>query len=101
MFKALFNIIIGLLATVIQVVVWPVNAVITAVMPDVADKILEVGATLGNIFDSMGWAIGLIPPPVLAVLVFVVTCEIAKHTVFMSTHTLVKVWTVLHKIKFW
>lgn len=101
MFKALFDIIIGLLATVIQLIVWPINAVITATMPDISSQITQVGTTLGNIFTSMGWAVGLIPAPVLAVLVFVVTCEIAKHTVFMSTHMVLKVWNVLQKIKFW
>lgn len=101
MFKALFNIILDLLATVIQIICWPINSAITAVMPDLSDKILQVTNTLNTVFDSLTWALGLVPEPIINVLLFIITVEIAKHTIRLSTHSLIKVWTVLQKIKFW
>lgn len=101
MFKALFNIIINLLATVIQIVVWPINAVINATLPDLSSRILEVSNTLNTVFDSMTWALGLIPPAVISAVLFIITVEIAKHTIFTSTHALLKVWNLLQKLKFW
>lgn len=101
MFKALFNGIIGLLATILQIIVWPINEIITATMPNLSEQILNVTNTFSTVFDCLGWAIGLIPTPVQVTLVFVITVEIAKHTIFTSTHTLIKVWNVLQKIKFW
>ena len=101
MIKLLFNFIINLLATVIQIIVFPINALIANTLPDISDKIVQVTSFLSNIFDNMTWALSIIPTPVLAVLTFIVTCEIAKHTIKVSTHSLIRVWTVLQKIKFW
>lgn len=101
MFKALFTIIINMLATVLQLICWPINQVIEATMPNLADKILEVTNTLNSVFDTITWAIGLIPNIIIETLLFILTIEIAKHTIFKSTHILSKVWNVLQKIKFW
>lgn len=101
MFKALFTIIINMLATVLQLICWPINQVISATMPNLSDKILSVTNTLNSVFDTITWAIGLIPNIIIETLLFILTIEIAKHTIFKSTHILSKVWNVLQKIKFW
>lgn len=101
MFKALFTIIINMLASVIQLICWPINQLITSTMPDLSDKILSVTNTLNSVFDSITWGIGLLPPVIIETLLFILTIEIAKHTIFISTHMLIKVWNVLQKIKFW
>lgn len=101
MFKALFKLIINLLATVIQLICWPVNTLITNLLPDLSSKITQVTDTLNNVFNSITWALGLIPPVVTETILFILTIEIIKHTIYISTHTLVKVWNVLQKIKFW
>jgi hypothetical protein len=101
MFKALFNIIINMIASVIQLIVWPINQIIVNVMPDVSDKILVVTNTLNTVFDAITWGLGLLPSFLVETLLFIVTIEIAKHTIFTSTHMLIKVWNVFQKIKFW
>lgn len=101
MFKAFFNIIINMLATVVQIIVWPINEVIELSLPDVSAKITEVTNVFGTVFDSMNWALGLIPNSIIITLSFIILCEVAKHTVFRSTHTLLKVWNVIQKVKFW
>ena len=101
MFKALFNIIINLLATVVQIVMYPLNAIITSTLPDLSDKLTEVGSAISNMFSSISWALGLVPGYVIEVLLFIFTIEIAKHTIRISTHTLIKVWNLFQKLKFW
>lgn len=101
MIQAIFRFLMNLLATVIQIIVWPINQLIVATMPDLSSKIQEVSNTISTVFDSIGWALGLIPDSLLATLIFILTIEIAKHTIFTSTHALIKVWNVLEKIKFW
>lgn len=101
MFKALFTGLLNLLASVIQLICWPVNQIISNALPDLSDKILVVTNTLNSVFDSITWALGLIPPLIIETLLFILTIEIAKHTIFVSTHTLIKVWNVFQKIKFW
>ena len=101
MFKALFNIIINLLATVIQIAVLPINAIITNTMPDLSSKISEVTSTFNSAFTSISWALSLVPPQIISTLLFILTIEIAKHTIYVSTHTLIKVWNLFQKLKFW
>lgn len=101
MFKALFTIILNMVASVIQLICWPVNQLITAALPDLSIKITEVTATLSTLFDSINWALGLLPSVVVETLLFILSVEIAKHTIYISTHTLIKVWNVFQKIKFW
>lgn len=101
MFKALFTIIINLLASLIQIVVWPINQVIETALPDLSDKIVQVTNVFSTLFDCLSWALGVLPAPVVGVLLFIVTVEIAKHTIKISTHTLIKVWNLFQKIKFW
>lgn len=52
-------------------------------------------------FSSISWALGLIPGYVIEVLLFIFTIEIAKHTIRISTHTLIKIWNLFQKLKFW
>lgn len=101
MFKALFNIIINLLATIIQLICWPINQIITSALPDLSSKITEVTNVFSTAFDGMAWAVSAIPPQIISTILFIITIEIAKHTIFTSTHTLIKVWNVLQKLKFW
>lgn len=101
MFKALFNIILNLLATVIQLICWPINTVIEATLPDLSETLHLVNSVIVTYFSAGTWAIGIIPDFVVEVLLFILTIEIAKHTVFKSTHMITKVWNVLQKIKFW
>lgn len=101
MFTAFFNIIINMLASIIQIVCWPINALITDKLPDLSNKITFVTDTIGSIFNSIGWGLGLLPTAVVDALLFIVLVEIAMHTIFKSTHGLLKVWNLLQKIKFW
>lgn len=101
MFKVLFNIIINLVATIIQIVLLPINAIITATLPDLTGKISSVVGTISTIFNNMNWALGLIPPILAETILFIITCEIARQTIYISTHALVRMWNVIQKLKFW
>lgn len=101
MIQAIFQFLMNLLATVIQIIVWPINTVITATLPNLSDKIQSVADVFATVFNTITWATGLIPDSIIATVIFILTVEIAKHTIFTSTHTLLKVWNVLQKIKFW
>lgn len=101
MFKALFNIILNMLGTLVQLVTYPINAVITSTLPDLSSKITEVTGTLSTVFDAITWGLGLLPGSIITTLLFILTVEIAKHTIKISTHTLIKVWNLIQKVKFW
>ena len=101
MFKALFSLVFNLLATIIQAICYPLNLIITNALPDLSSKINEVTNGIGNLFSTLTWALGLIPNPIVETLLFIITVEVAKHTIFFFFHTLTKIWTVIQKLKFW
>lgn len=101
MFKLLISLIINLIATLVQVIMTPFNLVISNALPDISSRILEVTNGVPTIINYMNYALGFVPPGIIGVLLFILTCEIAKHTIFTSTHVLLKVWNIIQKIKFW
>lgn len=101
MFKILMNGIIGMLATVLQILVWPINAILTTALPDLSNQLTSVTTVLNSVFDCLSWAMGLIPEPIQVTLVFIFTVEIAKHSIYLGTHAVIKLWNVLQKVKFW
>lgn len=101
MFKALMNGLLNLLGTLVQLICLPINTLISNLLPDLSSKISEITSLFSSIFDSIVWALGIIPQPVLTALSFIITIEIVKHSIFVGTHLVLKVWGVLQKIKFW
>lgn len=101
MIQAIFRFLLNLLASTIQVIVWPVNQLFVTLLPDVSNKIIEVNNGISNLFSGIGWALSLLPPGILPTLIFILGVEIAKHTIWANSHMIIKVWQVLQKIKFW
>lgn len=99
--KWLFNIMINLLATLVQIVCIPINSAINSALPDLSNTITQVTTAIGTAFTGMGWALSFLPIPVVRALTFIIGVEIAKHTIFISTHALIKIWNLFQKIKFW
>lgn len=101
MFSAIVNFFLNLVATIIQVILIPINLIVSNVFPDLTSQINQVIDGISELFSGIGWALGLLPPGILPVLVFIITIEICKHTIWANSHMIVKVWNVLQKIKFW
>lgn len=101
MIQIIFGTMMNLIATILQIISYPVNIVITNALPNISDKLTSVINVFSTIFNGMAWALGLLPPNLLPVLIFIITVEIAKHTIFVSTHTLIKVWNLFQRLKFW
>lgn len=101
MFAAIINFLLNLIGSIIQVVLIPFNTIFINALPDLTSQINQVSNGISELFKGIGWALGLLPPGILPVLVFVITIEICKHTIWANAHMIVKVWNVLQKIKFW
>lgn len=101
MFKILFSIIINLVASIVQLVCLPLNTLVNNALPNLSGRISQVAGVITTIFGNLNWALGLIPPAITEVILFILSVEIVKHTIYISTHTLLKVWNIVQKIKFW
>lgn len=101
MFQALFNIILNLLGTIVQIVCYPLNLIITNAVPDISEQISQINSQLTNLFGNFAWAIDWIPNSFIECLLFIITLEIAKYTCYISIHGIIKVWNLFQKLKFW
>lgn len=101
MFKALFKIIIGLLSTLVQIVCLPINSVITSTMPNLSENITFVATHIPDYFSSIAYTLSWIPTIFVNILIFIVSIEIAKYSIYFGTHGLIKVWNLFQKLKFW
>ena len=101
MFQALMNIIINLCATIVQLVMLPFNTLLYKLLPDLSGKIVELNNLFGNVFNSMSWALGLVPLSLLSILLFIVSIEVIKTQTYISTKAITKVWALIQKLKFW
>lgn len=101
MFAKLFEIIINMFATLIQVIVLPINLVISNTLPNFSDSIVYITSMITNVMSAIVWPLSWLPNSFKTIYAIMLTIEIAKHTIFVSTHSLIKVWEILQRIKFW
>lgn len=101
MFKLLFNGITRILSNILSVIMYLPNQLVSAAIPDLTEKINFITNNLSQVFDGLTWAISILPPVLITTLMFILTLEVAKHTIFISTHALIRVWNLMQKIKFW
>ena len=101
MFKALFNIIFDLLATIVQIVMLPINTIVDNALPDLADKINYLTSNFPTLFQNINWFINILPTYTRSILLFAIEVMIAKYTIYMGSRLIVKVWNLFQKLKFW
>lgn len=101
MFKALFNIIFNLLATLVQVVMLPLNTIIDGALPDLSSKITWLTSAATSLFDKIEWFINIFPPMTRSVILFSFEILIVKYTIYIATNGITKVWNLFQKLKFW
>jgi hypothetical protein len=99
--QAFFNFFMTVLVTVIQVITWPLNQLITAAFPSIATQITSVSTNLGSLLAFIPYILSFLPPGILALLLFMLGVEITLTYVFQSTFLVGKVWKIFQKIKFW
>lgn len=101
MIKVLFDVILSILTFIIQVICLPINALINVNIPDLAPKMEYVASNLSTIFTGVTWGLGVIPPVLLTTLLFILSVEVARHTIYVSYHGISLVLEVIQKLKFW
>lgn len=101
MIQLFLSFLLNLLSTLIQLIVYPINLLLNNYLPGISNQLSTVTNTLNTVFDTITWGLGIIPISIINVLLFIILVEIAKHTVFISTHIILRIWNIFQKIKFW
>lgn len=97
----LFNFILDLIATIIQIICLPLNAIINSLLPDLSSSITSVSNGITQLLGTLPWALSILPLSFLTTLAICWGIRLAVSHISVSTHTLVKVWNVFQKLKFW
>lgn len=101
MIQLLFNSLIKLLTGLVKILVFPLNLLISTTLPDISTHITNTANTITQFFTNLAWPLSIVPSGILNTLAFILLIEIAKHTIYISTHALIKMWNIFQKIKFW
>lgn len=101
MIQLLFNSLIKLLTGLVKILVLPLNLLISTTLPNISTNITTTTNTITQFFTNLAWPLSIVPVGILNTLAFILLIEIAKHTIYISTHALIKMWNIFQKIKFW
>lgn len=101
MIEKIFNVIINLLGSLVQLICFPINMIIVNLMPDLSSNIVEINNNLGTLFDSISWGLGLIPDIVKGTLILIISIEIVRFNIYISTKGILAVINIIKKLKFW
>lgn len=101
MLKLILDFLLNLVATLVQIITLPINLIISNALPDISNTLLDITNGLSTLFDSMTWAVGILPPMFVEFLLILLTIEIAYQLIVKSTYGIGKIWRLLQKIKFW
>lgn len=99
--SGLFNLIFQLLGTLVQIVVFPINALFSSIAPDFINKIQDVVNGFTIAISKISFPLSFIPQPIKSALLFIITSEITMFVIFKSTSLTAKLWKILQKIKLW
>lgn len=99
--SAVFNFLLTIIMTIVQLICLPLNALFDGVFPDFSDKLSMIDSALASAYSSLSWAISFVPPMTKDVLLFIFTIELSLLVIMRSTHATAKVWKILQKLKFW
>ena len=102
MAKILFNVVFTIIQTAVNFVMLPINAIADSLIPDVANIITKFNGLLDTYVGPMiSWFANLLPPTAKSLILIYLTFLITYYTISYTVHGIVKVFTVIRKIKFW
>lgn len=99
--SGLFNLILTLLGTIIQVLLLPLNLLFEGVFPDLTTSINDIVSGFATALSGLGWAMSIIPSAIKTTLLLIFTIEIALVVIMRSTKMTAKLWKIIQKIKVW
>lgn len=90
-----------LLVTVVQVITWPINVIITGVFPSFSEQVINLANYLTQMLTFFGYVLTFLPPATLTLVIVIIGTELALVLVFQSTYLVGKLWRIVQNIKFW
>lgn len=102
MIKAILNGIMKLVTNIINIVLLPVNALISGIFPNFSSSINQFNSFVSNyVGGTISYFSSLLPPITRNVIAIWLSFLIVYYGVAWSYTLIVKIYNVIQKIKFW
>lgn len=102
MIKAILNGLLGALTGVVNFLLTPVNSLISNLFPNMAQAIATFNNFVNTCLGSnLSYFFSMFPPVFKTLLVLFLTFCIGYYTVYFTYVTIIKIFNIIQKVKFW
>ena len=102
MAKAIFNVLFGIIKTILNLLLAPINLLVVNLFPDFSNLISNFNNTVSTYIGSgIGYFSSLLPPTTKSILLIYLTFLISYYTITYSAHAIIKIFKIIQRIKFW
>lgn len=100
MFNVLVNMLYNVLLTIANFVLTPLDLAFSTIFPDLTTRISQVTAFINNyITNGVIYFTHWLPVGVRGTLLFCVDVTISLYTISLTTFVIVKILSIIHKVK--
>lgn len=96
-----FALVFSLIEMIVSVILYPFNIAMYGLFPDFADQIGDFMSGINVMIENSAWALSILPSTLIITLVFTYGFRYAVLGTVISQKMILKVWSVLQKVKFW
>lgn len=102
MAKLIFSVFFGIISSVTNIVLTPINAIVVGLFPNLSGILTTFNNAI-LIFASspIGFFAYLLPPTTRSLVLLWLTLLIAYYSVLFTIHVVLKVFRIIKTIKFW
>ena len=102
MFKVLFDILFSVISSIVNLVLTPINLLVATLLPDVSNLISTFNTVINTyIGNGVTWFFSILPPVCRNFVILYLTFLIAYYTTSISAHAIIKVYSIIKKVKIW
>lgn len=102
MFKVLFDVLFGVITGLVNLILAPINLLVDAFIPDLGLWITKFYNVLDNIIGGgFSFFTSLLPPTARTLLVIYLGFLVSFYTISISAHAILKLYTIIKRIKIW
>lgn len=102
MFKALFNVLFSVITGLVNIILMPINLLVSTLLPDFSEVIATWRYTLDNIIgNGFSYFFSILPSNTRTAIVIYLTFLISFYTISISAHAILKVYTIIKNMKIW
>ena len=102
MINALLNGILKVITTLLNVFLLPINLLIDNLFPDMTEAISHFNNFVTTYLGSpLSYFFNLLPPIFKSIMLLWLTFLVSYYTVYYSYLAIIKIWSIIQKIKFW